>query len=288
MKVLVIGGTGQVGANVVSLLLEQGADVTVLTKSQDRAHLVPERARAAVGDLIGDPLSARKEFADVDAVFMLNKASATETTEGMLAVRLAGEAGVERFVYQTTHLLDELAYLPHLAAKFAIRKAIELSGMDYSFIAPNHFFQNDQMTKRALLEHGVYLTPLGSVGCDGVDTRDIAAAAVRVLLSEGHSGRTYNVVGPDRLVSEDAAGIWSEALGREIRAGSIDEWKTLTKPFMPAWMHYDLGLMYEDFGRRGMLGTSEDLANITALLGRRPRSYRDFVAEQTAETPALA
>lgn len=288
MKILVIGGTGQVGANVVSLLLEQGTEVTVLTKSADRAHLVPHNARAVIGDLIGDPHSAREHFADLDAVFMLNKASATETTEGMIGVRLAGEMGVKRFVYQTTHLLDELAYLPHLAAKFAIRKAIELSGMDHSFIAPNHFFQNDLMTKRALLEHGVYLTPLGTVGCDGIDARDIAAAAVKVLLSDGHSGRTYNVVGPDRLVSEDAARMWSESLGRPIRVGSLEEWKALTKPFMPAWMHYDLGLMYEDFGRRGMLGTAEDLANITSLLGRPPRSYRDFVAEQTAETPALA
>lgn len=283
MKILVIGGTGKVGVAVVSNLLEQGMGVTVLTKSEDRRHLVPEKADVAIGDLVSDPRALSSAFEGADAVFMVNKASATEAVEGMLAVRLAQEAGVRRFVYQTAHLLDELAYLPHLGPKVAIRKAIELSGMDYSFIAPNHFFQNDLITQRAVLERGVYLTPLGTVGCDGVDTGDIAAVAVATLTSDGHGGRTYNVVGPELLVSEAAAQAWSNALGREIRVGSIEEWEAFTRPFMPAWIHYDLTLMYQDFAQRGMLGTPEDLADVTAILGRPPRNYRDYVAQQVAE-----
>lgn len=282
MKILVIGGTGKVGADVVAGLLDRGVDVVVHTKSDDRRALIPAKAQVTVGDFVLDPRAMRSAFADVDAVFMVNKASASEAIEGLLAVRLAQEAGVRRFVYQTAHLLDELAFLPHLGPKVAIRKAIELSGMDYSFIAPNHFFQNDLTVTRALFEHGTYLTPLGPVGCDGVDTRDIADAAVKVLASDGHSGRTYNIVGPERLVSEAAARIWSDALGREIRAGSLAEWEALTRPFMPAWIHYDLTLMYADFAERGMCGTPQDLADVTALLGRPPRPYRAFVAEQVA------
>lgn len=288
MKILVIGGTGKVGAALVSYLVDEGADVTVLSKSENRRHLVPEKAQTTIGDIVSDPRSLRTQFEGADAVFMVNKAGSTEAIEGMLAVRLAQEAGIERFVYQTAHLLDELAYLPHLAAKFAIRKAIELSGMDYTFIAPNHFFQNDEITQRALLERDVYLTPLGAVGCDGVDTRDIAAVAAKVLLSAGHSRRTYNVVGPERIVSDAAARMWSEALGREIRVGSLEEWQDFTRPFMPAWMHYDLSLMYEDFAQRGMRGTPDDLAQVTALLGRSPRRYRDFVADRAAEMRGAA
>lgn len=282
MNILVIGGTGKVGAAVVDDLLARGEHVTVLTKSADRRHIVPAAAEVAVGDLVADPEVLRPVFEGKDAIFMVNKASATEAIEGMLAVRLAQEAGVRRFVYQTAHLLDELAFLPHLGPKVAIRKAIELSGMDYTFIAPNHFFQNDLMTERALMEHGVYLTPLGPVGCDGVDTRDIAEVAVLALTSDEHSGKTLNVVGPERLVSEAAAKIWSEALGREIRAGSIDLWKETTRPFMPPWIHYDLSLMYADFAKRGMVGTQQDLADVTALLGRPPRTYRQFVTDHLA------
>lgn len=281
MKILIIGGTGKVGLPLVQQLLEQGADVTVLTRSRDRADLLPPAAKLAIGDLVGDPASLSTAFEGVDAVFMLNKASATEAVEGTLAVRLAREAGVRRFVYQTAHLLEELAYLPHLAAKVAIRKAVELSGMEYTFLAPNHFFQNDEIVRRPLLEEGLYLTPLGSVGCWCVDAHDIADAAAAVLLSGAYDGCTFNIVGPRVLTGADAASCWTKALGREVRyAGGVEPWREFTRAYMPPWLHYDLSLMYDDFARRGMLGAIEDVERLTTLLGRPPRSFESYTVQQ--------
>ena len=108
---------------------------------------------------------------------MLNRASATETAEGTMAVLLAREAGIRHFVYQSVHCLDELAYLPHVASKLAIQNALVVSGLAYTLICPNHFYQNDEVVRGPLMEQGVYATPLGAIGCDGVDARDIAEAA---------------------------------------------------------------------------------------------------------------
>ena len=165
MKALIIGGTGKVGVALVAQLLTRGVDVLVLVHSAERAHLVPAPAKTIIADLVGNPDSAMAAFEERDAVFMLNKASLHETVEGTMAVQLARSAGVRRFVYQTVHLLEELAYLPHVAPNLAIKCAIERSGMDYTFIAPNHFFQNDEIVRVPLVGQGLYLTPLGSVGC---------------------------------------------------------------------------------------------------------------------------
>jgi uncharacterized protein YbjT (DUF2867 family) len=280
VNTLVIGGTGKVGRTLVAQLLAQKVDVTVLLHSPERAQMVPAPATAVVADLIGDPEGARAAFQGRDAVFMLNKATLNETAEGLLAVQLAREAGVPRFVYQTVHLLEQLAYLPHVAPKLAIKHAIEKSGMDYTFVAPNHFYQNDEIVRAALLQQGVYLTPLGSVGCWSVDARDIADAAAAVLTSAGHGGNTYNVVGPDRLTGDGAARAWTKALGKEIRyVSGIGKWRDWTRSFMPAWLHYDLSLMYEDFAERGMLGTAADVERLTILLGRPPRGFQDYALE---------
>jgi len=279
VNVLVIGGTGKVGRSLVAQLLARQVNVAVLLHSDERSHLVPAPATAVVADLIGDPEGSRAAFQGRDAVFMLNKATLNETTEGLIAVQLAREAGVARFVYQTVHLLEQLAYLPHVAPKLVIKHAIELSGMDYSFIAPNHFYQNDEIVRAPLLEQGLYLTPLGSVGCWSVDAHDIADAAAVVLTTPGHSGRSYNIVGPGRLTGEDAAGVWTKALGRNVRyVSAIGKWQECTRPFMPRWLHYDLSLMYEDFAERGMLGTSADVERLTALLGHPPRSFQDYAS----------
>jgi uncharacterized protein YbjT (DUF2867 family) len=212
---------------------------------------------------------------------MLNKASLNETVEGTMAVNLAREAGVGRFVYQTVHLLEELANLPHVAPKLAIRHAIETSGMRYAFLAPNHFFQNDEVVRIPLLQKDRYLTPLGPIGCWSVDARDIADAAAIVLTTRGHDGQSYNIVGPGRLTGTDAAAVWARALGRDVQyAEAIEEWQDHTRLFMPAWLHYDLSLMYRDFAKRGMLGTPDDVKRLTELLGRPPRSFQGYAAEQ--------
>ena len=281
MKCLVIGGTGKVGIPLVARLLERGVDVTVLLRSAERTALVPAPAAPIVADWIGNPASAVAAFRGKDAVFMLNKASLNETVEGTMAVNLAREAGVGRFVYQTVHLLEQLAYLPHVAPKLAIRHAIETSGTSYTFLAPNHFFQNDEIVRIPLLQKDRYLTPLGPIGCWSVDARDIADAAAIVLTTPGHDGCSYNIVGPGRLTGINAAAVWARVLGRDVEyAESIEEWRDYTRPFMPAWLHYDLSLMYRHFAQRGMLGTPDDVAQFTELLGRPPRSLQDYAVEQ--------
>ena len=100
MTILVLGGTGNVGAHLVRLLLDRGQDVRVLVRDPDRAALVPAGAHARVVDVVGDPAGARAVFQGVAAVFMLNAATLYETVEGLMVVAMAKKAGVRRFVYQ--------------------------------------------------------------------------------------------------------------------------------------------------------------------------------------------
>ena len=120
-----------------------------------------------------------------------------------------------------------------------------------------------------------------------VDSRDVAAAASVVLASEGHSGKTYNLVGPNVPRSTDYAANWADALTREVEYNlDIKAWKQ-SVPYLPTWLAYDLGMMYEDYSRNGMLGTEEDIDRVTDLLGRPPRSHRQFAQELAVEWLAV-
>jgi uncharacterized protein YbjT (DUF2867 family) len=283
MKILVIGGTGKVGSKLVAELLRRGAQVRVITRSLDRAAALPAGSEPTLGDIVGDPEACAPAFRDVDAVFMLNAASAQEAVEGLLAVELARAAGVRRFVYQSVHRLDDLAYLPHVAPKLVIQRAVVNSGMDYTLLCPNHFYQNDEECRGLLLQERLYVQPIGMVGCWRVDTRDVAEAAAIVLTTGGHGGQSYNLVGPGQLTGEECAAAWSRAFGRRITyVGDVDVWQQGAKPFIPSWLAFDLGLMYRDFATRGMLGEPSDVARLTELLGRPPRSYQTYADESAA------
>ncbi|HXM76965.1 MAG TPA: NmrA family NAD(P)-binding protein, partial [Thermoanaerobaculia bacterium] len=173
MKVLVIGGTGTVGSQVVRELVTRGADVTVLTRDPGKAKGLPQAARLVRGDLL-DPATVRSVFTGMEGVFLLNAVSATESHEGLMAVNGARMAGVARIAYLSVHNVDQHPQLPHFGSKVPIEMALKESGIACTILRANNFYQNDYWFKDALLQYGVYPQPLGDAGLSRVDVRDIA------------------------------------------------------------------------------------------------------------------
>jgi uncharacterized protein YbjT (DUF2867 family) len=130
---------------------------------------------------------------------------------------------------------------------------------------------------------------LGNVGVSMVDTRDIAdIAAAALLRRERASGalprEVIELAGPDALTGESAARIWSETLGRPVAYGGDDlnAAEAAIARNAPSWAAYDLRLMLARFQSEGMLAKASATDIMTSLLGRAPRTYRDFARETAA------
>ena len=280
MKVLVIGGTGMVGSQVARELLARGVEVSVLTRSAEKAGKLPGGARAVTGDLL-DPKTVRSVFAGQDGVFLLNPVSATETHEGLMAVNGVRMAGVKRLAYLSVHNVDAAPHLPHFGSKVAVEFAIKASGVSFTILRPNNYYQNDYWFKDVLLAYGVYPQPLGNVGVWRVDVRDIAEAAAIALTEGGHEGQTYNLVGPQPCTGTGTAEAWGRALGKAIvyAGDDLDAWEAQSLQYLPPWMVFDFRLMYAFFQEKGLKATAADIDRLTKLLGHAPRSFEDFAAE---------
>jgi uncharacterized protein YbjT (DUF2867 family) len=127
--------------------------------------------------------------------------------------------------------------------------AIEASGIPYTVLRPNNFFQNDYWFKDALLQYNVYPQPIGDKGLSRVDVADIAEAAAITLTADGHEGKTYNLVGPEVLTGEKTAEMWGEALGQQIiyAGNDLDAWEQQFLQYLPASVVFDFKLMYQAF-----------------------------------------
>lgn len=285
MKALVIGGTGTVGSQVVRELLGRKVDVNVLTRNAEKGKNLPSGAKAVIGDLL-DPRAVRSVFKDMEGVFLLNPVSATEAHEGLMAVNGARMAGVKKLVYMSVQSIEAAPHLPHFGSKLPIEVAVKASGISYTILRPNNFFQNDYWSKDAMLQYGVYPQPLGDVGVSRVDVRDIAEAAGIALTAKGgeHEGVTYNLVGPDALTGQSTTEAWGRALGKKIAYGGndLDAWEQQSLAYLPAWMVFDFKLMYAFFQEHGLLGSKADIDRETKLLGHAPRRFEDFAKETAA------
>lgn len=283
MSILVTGGTGTVGSQVVKELLARKKDVSVLTRDAAKGRTLPPGVRAVQGNL-HDVASVRRIFRDVQAVFLVTAVGPTEATDGLMAVTGARLAGVRRIVYLSVHHCDRAAWLPHFGSKVAIEQALRVSGIPFSVLRPNNFFQNDYWFKEAILRHGVYPQPIGEVGVSRVDVRDIAEAAAITLTEPGHDGAIYDLVGPEALTGPRTAEIWSRALDRPVVYGGndLDAWEKQALQQIPEQMVFDFRHMYHYFQTEGFRASDEAIRRQAELLGHAPRTFEPFAAETAA------
>jgi len=289
MKILVTGGTGNVGAEVVKELQKRKADIRLLVRKEGAT---PKGVEIAIGDLL-DPVSVEKALRGVDKLYLLNAVVPDELTQGLIAYDLARKLKLNHIVYHSVFRVDRFKDVPHFAAKLAIENTMREFDVPFTIIRPNYFNQNDATLKDALTKAGIYPMPLGQTGISAVDIRDIAAAAAIALTSDGHHGKTYNLNGPDVLSGPRMAAIWSALLGREIRysGDDMDAFEEQMRKRVPSWSAFDLRMMFEGYLERGFVAESGDIQTLTDLLGHPPRRYEDF-AKETAlnwqNQPAVA
>lgn len=283
MKILVTGSTGTVGSEVVKALRDRNADVRALVRNEEAATKLPEGVDFVVADLL-DPVAVEKALDGVDKIYLLNAVVPDELTQGLIVVDLAKRLGIKHIAYHSAFQVEKFKDVPHFASKFVIEQALKESGLAWTILRPNYFFQNDAWLKEPLTGAGLYPMPLGPEGISAVDVRDIAEAAAIALTSEGHAGKTYNLVGPSVLNGTDAASVWSDLLGNEVHyAGEdLDAYEAQLRQNVPAWAAFDLRMMFQGYLERGFVAGDDDIEVLTTLLGHTPRRYEAFVRETAA------
>ena len=283
MKILVTGGTGNVGGAVVRELLKRGAGVRVLARKQPEAGKLPSGVEVAIGDLL-DPVSVEQAMQGVDKLFLLNAVVSDELTQALIAYGIAKRVGLKHVTYLSVFRVDQFRDVPHFASKLAVENALREFGVPYTILRPGYYIQNDATLKGVLTGPGVYPMPIGTAGIAAVDVRDIAEAAAISLTEEGHEGQTYDLVGPSMITGPGNAAIWSKLLGKEIKytGHNFDQWEEQMRAVVAGWTAYDLRMMFQGYFDRGFESTETEVARMTKLLGHAPRSYEDFAAETAA------
>jgi uncharacterized protein YbjT (DUF2867 family) len=278
MKVLVTGGTGTAGTEVVNSLLGLGASVRVLTRNKEAR--LPAGAEVAVGDLL-EPDSVRAALDGADRLFLLVANAADELAQTLLTFAVARQARVKHLTYLSVYQAERFPEVPHFIGKHAVEMALKAFDVPFTILRPGYFFQNDAALKAPLTGPGLYPTPLGTAGIAAVDVRDIADAAAVSLTTDGHAGKTYNLVSPAPLSGPGAAAAWAAALGKPVRYADppLDAFEGQLRQMLPAWLAMELRLMFQGYLERGFAPAAADVAALTTLIGHAPRRYEDFVHE---------
>jgi uncharacterized protein YbjT (DUF2867 family) len=220
--------TGQIGGQVLDNLLESSEALRVVVRDPTALPTdVPARVEVVQGSH-GDPAVVNEAFAGADAVFWLappDPRAASVEAAFVGFTRPAAEAlkkqGVKRVVGVTalgrgTPWADRAGYV---TGSLAMDDLIASTGVAYRALTNPSFMDNIARQAQAIEEQGMFFSPIsGERKLPSVATRDIAAAASRLLLDESWSGvDEVPLLGPEDLSFNDMAEIISEVLGKDVR-----------------------------------------------------------------------
>ena len=220
--------TGQIGSQVLENLLDTREALRVIVR--DASDLSPE-ARKRVEIVEGshsDATVVDEAFAGADAVFWLAPPDPRAPSVEAAFVgftRPAAEAfnkhGVKRVVGVTAlgRGTPWAAHAGYVTGSLAMDDLIASSGVAYRALTNPSFMDNIARQAEAIKNQGMFFSPIsGERKLPSVATRDIAAAATRLLLDQSWSGvDEVPLLGPEDLSFNDMAQIISEVLGSEVR-----------------------------------------------------------------------
>jgi uncharacterized protein YbjT (DUF2867 family) len=191
----------------------------------------------------------------------------------------AKTSGVEQIVQ-----LSGTSVSPSSAAAFHRQmgrcdEAVKASGLGYTILQPNVFFQNMMLLAGLIREQGRFRSAVGDARISMIDVRDIAEVAVKVLTEDGHLGKVYVLTGPESLTYSDVARLLSEAVGKPIEYEALEEdaaIKALIALGMPEQIARNRVEIHRSFSSGAFTAVTQDVQN---LLGRSPRPFAEFARD---------
>jgi uncharacterized protein YbjT (DUF2867 family) len=220
--------TGLIGHQVLDNLLDSGEELRVIARDpsaltadvRERLDIVPGSHRdAAVVD---------EAFADADAIFWLAPPDPQAPTVEAAYVGFTLPAAEAFQRHGVKHVVGVSALgrgtpwadgAGNVTASLAMDDLIASRAGAYRALTNPSFMDNIVRQGEAIKNQGMFFSPIdGDRKLPAVATRDIAAAASRLLLDESWSGvGEVPLLGPEDLSFNDMAEIISEVLGKEVR-----------------------------------------------------------------------
>jgi uncharacterized protein YbjT (DUF2867 family) len=215
-RILVIGGTGTIGRQVLSQLAAKGEQVRALARNPDAAHL-PVQVEVMRGDLtLPETLDACLD--GIDTVFLVWTAPATAVVPAL--ERITKQARRIVFLSAPIKTQHPLFQQPNLLRTMfeQIERLIESSGRHWTFVRPGMFATNAlSWWAPQIRASDVVRWPYLAAPTAPIDERDIAAVAVRALCEDGHAGAEYVLTGPQSLSQLEQISKIGSVIGRSLR-----------------------------------------------------------------------
>jgi NADH dehydrogenase len=233
MRIVVTGGTGLIGREIVAGLLAGGGDdVAVVTRDPGRADDWGGRVELLQA-FAGDPVSLGRAFTGADVVvhaLQFPNHPVEDDRRGrtylevdgrgtVTAAETARKLGVRRFVYLSGAGAGQGRPQPWFRAKDMAEEAIRRSGLEHTLLRPSWIYgPRDRSLNRFVFfcRHLPFVPVIGDgrTRVDPIAVEDVARCAVEAVRRPDATSGAFDLGGPERLTMDEIVRTVQKVLGR--------------------------------------------------------------------------
>ncbi|HXZ12833.1 MAG TPA: SDR family oxidoreductase [Candidatus Sulfotelmatobacter sp.] len=280
--ILITGATGTVGKAVLKEVTREQANVCAMFRSKEDSGKSPPGCEPVVADYADKP-SLREALDGVSAVFIVCSPIPQLVELESNVLDAAKESGVKHVVLSSAlGAGDYPKSFPSWHRK--VEDKLKTMGMSYTILRPNTFLQNIVAYQApSIRSQGAFYSSMGGAKISYLDVGDIAVVAAKSLAGGPHSGKTYELNGPEAISNDELARRISKITGRTVKYVDIPESAQRDAMLglgMPEWQVtalLDLQRYYKE-GRGGETDTG-----LETLIERPPVTLDRFLAANARE-----
>ncbi|OLB85275.1 MAG: hypothetical protein AUG74_19460 [Bacteroidetes bacterium 13_1_20CM_4_60_6] len=280
--ILITGASGSVGKAVLLEAIRRESKVRAMYRSKEEAAKAPSGCQAVLADY-ADKHSLRKALDGVNFVYVVCSPipQLVELESNMLVA--CKQAGVKHVVLNSAlGAGDYPKSFPSWHRQ--VEDKLKSSGMSCTILRPNGFLQNIVTYNAASIRtQGAFYAAMGDAKVSYLDVGDIAVVAVKALRGGPHSGKTYELNGPEAISNEELAKRISKISGRTVNYVDIPESaqrEAMLGMGMPEWQVTAL-LELQQYYKQG--GGAKTDGVLRSLIERAPVTLDQYLKANAKE-----
>ena len=230
MSLLIVGGTGTLGRQIVLQALTKGYPVRCLVRNFRKANFLKEwGAELVYGDL-SQPETIPPCFKGISAVIDASTSRPNELNglksvdlDGKLAlIEAAKAANIQRFIFCSTQNLEQFPNIPLMRLKQTIENSLKESGISYTIFRLTGFYQGliEQYAIPILENLPIWVTNENTC-VSYMDTQDIAKFCLQALQLPKTKNQIFFLGGPKGWLSSEIIKLCEQLAGQSAQVKTI-------------------------------------------------------------------
>lgn len=223
--IAVTGATGQLGALAVEALLKtvKASELVAIVRNPAKADALAQKGVVVRQADYGDQAALTAALTGVEKLLLVSSSEVGQRAAQHRNVVNAAKAAGVKFIAYTSLLHADKSPLGLHVEHVETENMLADSGIPYALLRNGWYTENYLASAPAALAHGVFIGAAGEGKIASATRADYAAAAARVISTDGHTGKVYELAGDNAWTLSELAAELSKQSGKPVVYQNMSE-----------------------------------------------------------------